>query len=129
MLRTERQIEINAPIKRVFDLFSDLERCPQWMGNIRSVFRVGDNLTQWIATTQGGGSLNWVAEIVDYNPHQVIAWRSVGGDVDVEAQAKFTESSQQTTLLHVLVGYDLRSDLPRKRGSLRRRLGKIRSVS
>lgn len=109
MLRTERQIEVNASVKRVFDLFSDLERCPQWMSNIKKVFRVGDNFTQWIATTQNGGSLNWVAEIIIYDPNQTIAWRSVGGDINAEVQASFTEGNHNTTLLRVLLGYDLPS--------------------
>lgn len=106
MARAEERIKIEAPLEQVFDLFTKLERWPQWMSNVKTVMRVGEDLTQWIGVAQGGEALNWLAETITFEPHRAFAWRSVGGDLDASAQATFSASDQNTVLLRVSIEYD-----------------------
>jgi uncharacterized protein YndB with AHSA1/START domain len=106
MQRTEKIIEINAPIGRVFDLFSDFESFPRWMSHIKEVRYTGRRYTRWTAEAPLGSSVEWEAETVAFEPDQRIAWRSVRGDVETEGEVDFQETARGTTLLRVVLGYD-----------------------
>jgi uncharacterized protein YndB with AHSA1/START domain len=106
MQRTEKIIEINAPVERVFDLFSDFESFPRWMSHIKEVRYTGRRYTRWTAEAPLGSSVEWEAETIAFEPDQRIAWRSVRGDVDTEGEVDFQETARGTTLLRVVLGYD-----------------------
>jgi uncharacterized protein YndB with AHSA1/START domain len=106
MQRTEKTIEISAPVERVFDLFSDFESFPRWMSHIREVRYTGRRYTRWTADAPLGSSVEWEAETTHFEPDRRIAWRSVRGDVDTEGEVVFQETSRGTTLVRVVLGYD-----------------------
>lgn len=106
MQRTAKIIEIDAPVERVFDLFSDFESFPRWMSHIKEVRYTGRRYTRWTAEAPLGSSVEWEAETVVFEPDQRIAWRSVRGDVLTEGEVDFHETARGTTLLRVILGYD-----------------------
>ena len=106
MQRTEKVIEINAPVWRVFDFFSDFESFPRWMRNIKEVRYSGRRYTRWTADAPFGSSVEWEAETTRFEPDHRIAWRSVRGDVYTEGEVIFEETRRGTTRLHVVLGYD-----------------------
>jgi|GEM_PF-1107817 len=106
MQRTEKIIEINAPVERVFDLFSDFESFPRWMSHIKEVRYTGRRYTRWTAEAPLGSSVEWEAETLAFEPDRRIAWRSVRGDVETEGEVDFQETARGTTLLRVVLGYD-----------------------
>ncbi|HEY6188172.1 MAG TPA: SRPBCC family protein [Pyrinomonadaceae bacterium] len=106
MQRTEKVIEIDAPVERVFDLFSDFESFPRWMSHIKEVRYTGRRYTRWTAEAPLGTSVEWEAETTRFEPDHRIAWRSVRGDVETEGEVIFQETSRGTTLLRVMLGYD-----------------------
>ena len=106
MQRTERFIEINAPVERVFDLFSDFESFPRWMKNIREVRRTGRRYTRWAADAPLGSSVEWEAQITAFEPDRRIAWQSVRGDINTDGEVVYQESRRWTTLMRVRLGYD-----------------------
>jgi uncharacterized protein YndB with AHSA1/START domain len=106
MQRTEKVIEIDAPVERVFDLFSDFESFPRWMSHIKEVRYTGRRYTRWTAEAPLGTSVEWEAETTRFEPDRRIAWRSVRGDVETEGEVIFQETSRGTTLLRVMLGYD-----------------------
>lgn len=101
----EKRIEIDAPIERVFDLFSDFENFPRWMRHIRDVHYSGRRYTRWKADAPLGTSVEWEAETIAFDPPHLIAWRSVRGDVDTEGEVTFRETRRGTTLMSVRLGY------------------------
>lgn len=105
MQRVEKVIEIDAPVERVFDLFSDFENFPRWMRHIRDVHYSGRRYTRWTADAPLGTSVEWEAETTAFDPPRRIAWRSVRGDVDTKGEVTFRETRRGTTLLHVILGY------------------------
>ncbi|MBA3765456.1 MAG: SRPBCC family protein [Acidobacteria bacterium] len=106
MQRTEKIIEIYAPVTRVFDLFSDFESFPRWMSHIKEVRHTGRRYTRWTAEAPLGSSVEWEAETIAFEPDQRIAWRSVRGDVETEGEVVFQETARATTMLRVRLGYD-----------------------
>jgi uncharacterized protein YndB with AHSA1/START domain len=106
MQRTEKIIEIDAPVERVFDLFSDFESFPRWMRNIKDVRYTGRRYSRWKAEAPLGTSVEWEAETTHFEPDHKIAWRTVRGDVDVEGEVIFEETRRGTTRLRVVLGYD-----------------------
>jgi uncharacterized membrane protein len=105
MERTERSVEINAPVEVAFDLFSDFEKFPEWMSHIKEVRRTGENYTRWTADAPLGLSVEWEAETTKLEPNRKIAWRTVRGDVEMEGEVTFEETEKGTTRMHVSLGY------------------------
>jgi uncharacterized protein YndB with AHSA1/START domain len=106
MQRVEKVIEIDAPIERVFDLFSDFENFPRWMRHIRDVHYSGRGFTRWTADAPLGTSVEWEAETTDFDPPRRIAWESVRGDVETEGDVTFRETRHGTTVMRVRLGYN-----------------------
>lgn len=106
MQYTEKFIEIDAPVERVFDLFSNFENFPRWMRNIKDVHYSGRHFTRWTAAAPLGSEVEWEAETVVFKPDHKIAWRSVRGDVDTEGEVIFEETGRGTTRMHIVLGYD-----------------------
>jgi uncharacterized protein YndB with AHSA1/START domain len=106
MQRTEKIIEIDAPVERVFDLFSDFESFPRWMRNIKEVRYTGRRYTRWTADAPLGTSVEWEAETTHFEPDHRIAWRTVRGDVDTDGEVIFEETGRGTTRMRVVLGYD-----------------------
>jgi uncharacterized membrane protein len=105
MERTEKSIEVNAPVGVVFDLYSDFERFPEWMKHIKEVCRTAENHTHWTAKAPLGINVEWEAETTVLEPNQKIAWRTVRGDLEMEGQATFEEMENARTRMHVAIGY------------------------
>lgn len=74
------QIEIDAPIDLVWNLWSDVEQMPRWMKWIKSVKIMEDNpeLSRWKLDT-GGLEFSWLSRITKMVPDQIIQWESVDG--------------------------------------------------
>lgn len=106
MQMADKIIEIDAPVARVFELFSDFEKIPSWMRNISDVY-TGRRLTHWIADAPPGPSIEWETEITVFEPDHHLAWRTVRGDLYMEGKAIFQETRRGTTLMRVALGYDL----------------------
>lgn len=74
------QIEVEAPINFVWDLWSDLEQMPRWMKWIDSV-KVSENdpdISRW-KLASGGFEFSWLSRITKLVTHQIIQWESVDG--------------------------------------------------
>jgi uncharacterized membrane protein len=74
------QIEVEAPISFVWDLWSDLEQMPRWMKWIDSV-KVSENdpdISRW-KLASGGFEFSWLSRITKLVTHQIIQWESVDG--------------------------------------------------
>ena len=74
------QVEVEAPIELVWQLWADVEQMPRWMKWIESVKIIEDNpeLSRWKLNT-GGLEFSWLSRIFKMVPHQVIEWESVDG--------------------------------------------------
>lgn len=74
------QVEVDAPIDVVWQLWADLEQMPLWMKWIDSVKVLPDNpqLSRWKLKT-GSLEFSWQSRIIKIVPHQIIEWESIDG--------------------------------------------------
>jgi uncharacterized membrane protein len=77
-MHVEKSIEVDAPVNRVYNQWTQFEDFPKFMQGIDQVQQVDDKRLHWIAEI-GGKKKEWDAEIFEEVPDQRIAWRSTSG--------------------------------------------------
>jgi uncharacterized membrane protein len=78
MARFEDSIEIQAPVRAVYDQWTQFEDFPRFMKGVDRVVQVDDKHLDWTATV-AGQTKTWTAEITDQTPDTRIAWKSTSG--------------------------------------------------
>jgi carbon monoxide dehydrogenase subunit G len=74
----ERSIEVDVPVRTVYDQWTQFEDFPRFMGGVQQVRQVGDTLTHWVAEI-AGVRREWDAEILEQVPDQKVAWAATTG--------------------------------------------------
>ncbi|MCS5697459.1 SRPBCC family protein [Cyanobium sp. FGCU-52] len=99
--------EIEAPVERVWEVWSDLEAMPRWMRWIESVIGVdGDpDLTDWTLAAQGF-RFHWKARITRRVEAQQLHWESVGG-LPTKGAVRFYAEGPERTAVKLSVSYEL----------------------
>jgi uncharacterized membrane protein len=78
MSEKEKSIEVDVPVSTAYNQWTQFEEFPQFMEGVESVTQVDDTRLHWVAE-MAGTRREWDAEIVDQEPDQRIAWRSIDG--------------------------------------------------
>jgi uncharacterized membrane protein len=71
-------IEVNAPLQRVYNQWTQFEEFPRFMEGVDEVKQAGPNRLFWKAKI-GGKEKQWEAEITEQVPNERVAWQSVDG--------------------------------------------------
>ena len=74
----EKTIEVEAPVTKVYNQWTQFEEFPQFMEGVQEVKRIDDKHLHWVAKV-GGQQKEWDAEILEHVPDHKIAWRSTSG--------------------------------------------------
>jgi uncharacterized membrane protein len=78
MAELEKSIEVNAPLREVYNQWTQFEDFPRFMEGVEEVRQLDDKHLYWRAKI-GGVEREWHAEIVDQVPDERIAWRGLTG--------------------------------------------------
>ncbi|MEW6152698.1 MAG: SRPBCC family protein [Actinomycetota bacterium] len=78
MATVEKTIEVNKPVRTVYNQWTQFEEFPRFMEGVESVTQIDDSHLRWKASI-GGAHREWDAEIVHQEPDRRIAWRSLSG--------------------------------------------------
>jgi uncharacterized membrane protein len=78
MSNIEKSIEVAAPVRTVYNQWTQFEEFPRFMEGVQQVTQLGDKRLGWRATV-GGKEKEWEAEITEQIPDERIAWRSRSG--------------------------------------------------
>ncbi|MDQ4089478.1 MAG: SRPBCC family protein [Actinomycetota bacterium] len=78
MSTVEKSIEVQLPVSTVYNQWTQFEEFPQFMDGVERVTQLDDTRLHWVAEI-AGATREWDAEIVDQQPDQRIAWRSIDG--------------------------------------------------
>ena len=78
MSTVEKSIEVELPVSTVYNQWTQFEEFPQFMQGVEQVTQIDDTHLHWVAEI-AGATREWDAEIVDQQPDQRIAWRSIDG--------------------------------------------------
>jgi uncharacterized membrane protein len=103
MDHVERSIEVDAPISKVYNQWTQFEEFPHFMAGVERVKQLGDKRLQWRAEI-GGKVVEWEAEIFEQIPDKRIAWRSTTGAMNT-GMVSFDALSPNRTLVCVKLNY------------------------
>jgi uncharacterized membrane protein len=73
---SSHSIEVNAPLRAVYNQWTQFEEFPRFMEGVEGVRQEGEKRLFWKAKIAGRVK-DWEAEITNQVPDQRIAWQSV----------------------------------------------------
>lgn len=81
-------IEIDRPVRTVYDQWTQFESFPRFMDHVEAVRQIDESHVHWKVAI-AGIEREWDAEITEQVPDRVVAWRATdgtrnGGHVDFE---------------------------------------------
>ena len=78
MAEMEKSIIVDAPLRQVYNQWTQFEEFPRFMEGVVEVRQIDDKRLYWRANI-AGAEREWHAEIVDQTPDRRIAWKSLTG--------------------------------------------------
>jgi uncharacterized membrane protein/osmotically-inducible protein OsmY len=109
-ITVHKTIRINAPIERVFELWSRAENFPQFMTHVREVTPTGGDARnqRWHWKVRGTSGIEFEFDTVTtgYEENRFIAWRSEPGAwVQHSGQVRFQSNPDRSTTANVTLSY------------------------
>lgn len=77
----EAAVTIAGGPDEVYAFCRKLENAPRYMAFIESVRPLDDTRSRWRARTPAGAVLEWTAEVIEDRPGELLAWRSLPGEM------------------------------------------------
>jgi uncharacterized protein (TIGR02271 family) len=97
-------IEVNAPLKAVYNQWTQFEEFPHFMEGVEEVRQEGKKRLFWKAKIAGRVK-EWEAEITNQVPDQRIAWESIDGSPN-SGTITFDELGDDLTRVNATIGYE-----------------------
>lgn len=72
-------VDVQRPPADVYRFWRNLSNLPRVMPHLESVQVLDDSQSHWVAKGPGGTRIEWDTEIIDDQPGERLAWRSVDG--------------------------------------------------
>lgn len=104
MEKIEKSIEVEVPVKTVYNQWTQFEDFPHFMEGVKSVKQTDDTHLHWIAEV-GGKEKEWDSEIAEQIPDNRIAWHSTSGST-VNGVVTFHYLNPNTTKVMLQMEYD-----------------------
>jgi uncharacterized membrane protein len=102
----QKTININAPVERVFDFWTNYQNFPRFMSKVREVIPVGNGRSRWIVSGPAGMPIEWTSEITEMVPNKLLAWRSIPGSaIDHSGVIHFEPKVDGGTRIHIQMFY------------------------
>ncbi|MEV5974850.1 SRPBCC family protein [Streptomyces sp. NPDC051921] len=96
MSMVQETIRVEAPLRAVYDQWTQFEEFPRFMDGVEQVRQLDDRHCHW-NTRVAGVTREFDTEIVDQLPDQRISWRTVGGDVKQKGVVTFQRLDETHT--------------------------------
>jgi uncharacterized membrane protein len=78
-VRVQQSLAINRAPEDLYQFWRDFQNLPRFMYHLESVQDLGDKRSHWVAKGPAGTQVEWDAEIIEDQPNEMIAWRSLAG--------------------------------------------------
>jgi len=100
----EKSIEIERPVRVVYNQWTEFEEFPRFMEGVKTVRQLDDKHLQWEAEI-AGKTKTWQAEIFEQEPDKRIAWRSTSGAMN-SGRVDFMPLSADRTRVALRLSYE-----------------------
>jgi uncharacterized membrane protein len=104
MQHVEQEIEVEAPLSRVYNQWTQFEEFPEFMEGVEEVKQLDDKRLHWRVKV-GGKEKEWTAEIFEQIPDQRIAWRSTSGPLNT-GMVNFEAMDSNRTLVKLKLNFE-----------------------
>lgn len=111
MHRVERFVEVERPIREVYDQWTRFEDFPKFMFGVKEVVQLDPTHLRWKASVWGV-SEEWVAEITEQVPDKRISWKSISGKPSA-GTVRFHPLGELRTQVRLVMAYEPRGLLER----------------
>src|SRR5688500_19028954 len=105
MERIEKTIEVDRPIRTVYNQWTQFEEFPRFMDGVKEVKQLDDTHVHWHAELYGKDK-EWDAEITEQRPDEKIGWKSVSGDAPNAGTVRFEPLGPDRTRVRLIMAYD-----------------------
>jgi uncharacterized membrane protein len=100
MPKIQDSIEVQAPVRRAYNQWTQFEEFPKFMEGIQSVQQLDDTHVQWVAEIRGK-SRQWTTEITEQQPDKKVAWKTIDGEVKNDGAVSFEPMAGGQTRVNV----------------------------
>ena len=104
MEKIDKSIEIERPLRTVYNQWTQFEDFPRFMKGVKKVTQLDDQRLHWEAEI-GGKNKEWDVRITDQIPDQLIAWQSEGGEYS-SGTVKFVATDTSRTRIDLQILYE-----------------------
>jgi uncharacterized membrane protein len=105
MERIEKSVEVNCPVRTVYNQWTQFEDFPRFMAGVKEVKQLDDTHVHWHAEIWGKDK-HWDAEITRQEPDRCIAWRSTSGDAPNAGTVMFEPVGPDRTRVNLVMEYE-----------------------
>jgi uncharacterized membrane protein len=105
MERIEKTIEVDRPVRTVYNQWTQFEEFPRFMDGVKEVRQIDDTHVRWHAEIFGKDK-EWDAEITEQVPDQKIGWKSISGDAPNAGTVRFEPIGPDRTLVRLVMAYE-----------------------
>ena len=104
MANVEKSIDVDVPIRQVYDQWTQFETFPQFMNGVERITQLDERRTHWV-TKIGGVEREFDAEITEQHPDERVAWKSTDGKSHAGV-VTFHKISDSTTRVMVQIDWE-----------------------
>jgi len=123
MPKIQDSIEVQVPVRRAYNQWTQFEEFPKFMEGIQSVQQLDDTHVQWVAEIRGE-SRQWTTEITEQQPDKTVAWKTIDGEVKNDGVVSFEQIARDQTRVNVQMDVEGESTAENVAGDL---LGVVKS--
>jgi uncharacterized membrane protein len=105
MERIEKTVEVDCPVRTVYDQWTQFEEFPRFMDGVKQVTQLDDTHVHWHAEIWGKDK-EWDAEITEQVPDQRISWKSISGDAPNAGTVRFEPLGPSRTKVRLVMAYE-----------------------
>jgi uncharacterized membrane protein len=101
-----KSLNVQAPVTRVYEFWSAIERFPSFMTNVRHVRDLGGGRSRWTVAGPAGIPVEWEAVITKRVANEELAWETVpGSTVEHSGRVLFLPNASGGTRIDVHLSY------------------------
>jgi len=104
MQRIEKTVDVNAPLRAVYNQWTQFEDFPRFMPGVTAVRQTDDTHVRWSARFWSGIDEEWDAEITEQEPDKRISWKSVSGTPN-SGTVRFEPLDDSHTRVRLVMAY------------------------
>jgi uncharacterized membrane protein len=106
-VKVERSIDVRAPREKLYAFWHDVRNQPRFMKYLESVEPIDERHSRWTMTLPGGRHVEWESEIVNDQPNELIAWKTVeDSDVAHAGSVHFEPGPNGGTTVRWVMDYE-----------------------